>query len=99
MKSSRSTPQDTVGLSQPDAEISAVETCWNRFLHLLARPTNGASLAVFRICVGLVMALEAYSLTRPNPGAITAGGSPLETYYTGADITFNFPYPGFEWLP
>src|SRR5262245_60007774 len=72
---------------------------WGRFLALLAKPTNPASLAFFRICVGLVTALEAYSLLRPNPSAITAGRSPLETYYTGADITFNFPYAAFDWIP
>jgi vitamin K-dependent gamma-carboxylase len=45
------------------------------------------------------MALEAYSLCRPNPAAISKGTSPLDTYYTGADIRFHFPYDGFEWLP
>lgn len=43
------------------------------------------------------MALEAYSLCRPSES--TGGKIPLETYYTGADITFSFPYEGFEWLP
>ena len=45
------------------------------------------------------MSLEAYSLCRPNPAAISTGLSPLETYYTGPDIKFHFPYEGFEWLP
>jgi vitamin K-dependent gamma-carboxylase len=27
------------------------------------------------------------------------GGVPLETYYTGSDIKFHFPYDGFGWLP
>jgi len=66
---------------------------------LLATPVNGASLAAFRFAVGLVMALEAYALCRPNPAAISSGATPLETYYTGSDIKFNFPYEGFEWLP
>lgn len=72
---------------------------WSGFKALLALPVSGASLAVFRIGVGLVMALEAYSLCKPNTSAIAAGTSPLQTYYTGADITFNFPYGGFEWVP
>jgi vitamin K-dependent gamma-carboxylase len=72
---------------------------WARFKDLLAQPVNAASLAVFRICVGIVMALEAYSLFRPNVSAISAGTSPLETYYAGPDINFNFPYAGFGWLP
>jgi hypothetical protein len=56
-------------------------------------------LAVFRMALGLVMALEAYSLCQPNPAAISVGTTPLETYYTGADIHFHFPYEGFDWLP
>ena len=43
------------------------------------------------------MVLEAYSLCRPS--AMTSGQIPLETYYTGTDIRFNFPYEGFYWLP
>jgi uncharacterized membrane protein YphA (DoxX/SURF4 family) len=62
-------------------------------------PTNGASLAAFRIAVGLVMSLEALALCLPNPAAISAGTTPLETYYTGANITFHLPYPAFHWLP
>jgi hypothetical protein len=72
---------------------------WTRFKDLLAEPVNAASLALFRICVGIVMTLEAYSLFRPNVSAISAGTSPLETYYAGPDINFNFPYTGFGWLP
>jgi vitamin K-dependent gamma-carboxylase len=72
---------------------------WCRFKARLALPVNGSSLAVFRIAVGLIMALEAYSLFQPNRAAIAAGTSPLETYYTGADVTFHLPYEGFEWVP
>jgi len=75
------------------------EGLWPRFQRLLAQPVSGASLAVFRICLGLVMALEAWDLWRPNPAAISTGRSPVETYYAGADITFHFPFAGFEWLP
>ena len=56
-------------------------------------------MAAFRVAVGLVMALEAYALCKPNLAAITMGATPLETYYTGSDIKFHFPYAGFEWLP
>ncbi|HXT41736.1 MAG TPA: HTTM domain-containing protein [Candidatus Angelobacter sp.] len=70
---------------------------WERFNLLLARPVSGASLAVVRICIGIVMVLEAYSLCRPS--AMTSGQIPLETYYTGPDVRFNFPYEGFYWLP
>lgn len=72
---------------------------WFRFNDYLGTPVDGASLAVFRIAVGLVMALEAFALWRPNPAAISVGTSPIETYYAGPDITFHFPYEGFEWLP
>ncbi len=60
---------------------------------------NGASLAIFRIALGIIMALEAWSLLRPNAAAISSGKTPLETYYAGPDILFNFPYEGFGWLP
>ena len=70
---------------------------WVRFKYLLASPINGASLAVFRIAVGIVMALEACALCRRSPGVM--GKSPLETFYTGANIKFTFPYEGFQWLP
>ena len=70
---------------------------WDRFKRLLAQPVNGASLAVLRIAVGSVMALEAYSLCRPSPS--TAGQVPLEVFYTRADVHLTFPYAGFQWLP
>lgn len=63
----------------------------------LNTPVNGASLGVFRICVGLVMLLEAWSLCTPSK--LTGGGVPLEVFYAGADIRFHFPYHGFGWLP
>lgn len=65
----------------------------------LARPVSGASLAVFRIALGLVMAMEAYCLTVSNSQIIASGETPLSTYYTGPDVTFHFPFPGVEWLP
>ncbi len=63
----------------------------------LATPVNGASLAVFRFCVGIVMALEAYTLCVPS--ASTFNQVPLTTFYTGADIKFRAPYEAFAWLP
>ena len=65
---------------------------------LLARRVPGSSLAVLRVCVGLVMSLEGYALLVPHDAAITSG-TPLEHYYTGSDITFHWPYEGLEWLP
>src|SRR6186713_2809824 len=70
---------------------------WARLKSLLARPVDGASLAFFRISAGIVMALEAYSLLRPSQS--TSGRVMLDTYYTGSDVTFHFPYAWFEWLP
>src|SRR5262245_29222506 len=72
---------------------------WERLKARLAEPVNGASLAFFRIALGVVMALEAWSLTRPDAAAISSGRTPLDTYYTGAEITFHFPYELFSWLP
>lgn len=91
----------TLGLSKPgegNPSWSLADN-WARFQTLLAKPVSGASLAAFRFAVGLVMSLEAYALCRPNPAAISTGLTSLETYYTGADIKFHFPYEGFEWLP
>ena len=68
-----------------------------RFKSLLEKPVSGASLAVFRIAVGLVMVLEAYALCTAS--ASTMGKSPLETFYTGPNVKFTFPYAGFEWVP
>ncbi|HXT41974.1 MAG TPA: HTTM domain-containing protein [Candidatus Angelobacter sp.] len=70
---------------------------WMRFNSLLARPVNGASLAAFRIAVGVVMTLEAISLCFPS--ASTFGKTPLEVFYTGPNVKFTFPYEGFQWLP
>jgi hypothetical protein len=70
---------------------------WARFKSLLGRPVSGASLAVFRIAVGMVMVLEAYALCTAS--ASTMGKSPLETFYTGANVKLTFPYAGFEWVP
>ena len=68
------------------------------FGNYLAQSVNGTSLAVFRIAVGVVMALEGYALLVPHDAAITYG-TPLEHYFAGQDIHFHFPYGLFEWLP
>jgi hypothetical protein len=70
---------------------------WARFKLLLAAPVNGASLAVVRVAIGLVMALEAHSLCRPS--AMMQGHIPLERYFTGPDIKFHLPYEMLGWLP
>jgi hypothetical protein len=88
-------PQTSV---QPHAK-QAGAGAFAPFKSLLAAPVSGASLAIFRIALGVVMSLEAFDLLRPNRAAISSGLTPLETYYTGADIHFHFPYPAFEWLP
>ena len=80
------------GTDSPDP-VGALAT-WRRWL---SRPVNGGSLAVFRIAVGLVMCLEAWSSFRPSWS--TGGRIPLETYYTGPEVRFHLPYDGFGWLP
>jgi uncharacterized membrane protein YphA (DoxX/SURF4 family) len=50
-----------------------------------------------RVALGLVMALEAYSLCRPS--AMMQGRIPLQSYFIGPDIQFHLPYEGFTWLP
>lgn len=66
---------------------------WTRLSLLLSRRVDGGSLAIFRICFGLVMALEALTLLVPRGGM-----SPLERFYTGPRVYWNFPYHGFEWV-
>ncbi len=66
---------------------------WNRFKALLVRPVDGGSLAAFRIVLGLVLALEAYSLLRPR--VVTNW---VRMFYTGPDVHWNVPFPGFAWL-
>src|SRR6516164_1898365 len=70
---------------------------WTRWQSLLGAPVSGASLAIFRICVGVIMALEAYSLCRPSPS--TNNRIPLEVFYTSPAIKLHFPYAPFAWLP
>src|SRR5581483_8802684 len=81
-------------LVEPKAGEGSV---WVRLASLLHNPVNGASLAFFRIGVGLVMALEAWSLCRPS--ASSHGEVPLKVFYTGPEVKFHFAYPGFHWLP
>ena len=87
----------TTGAPHPTPEARGGALRLSAFQSWLARPVNGASLAIFRFCVGIVMALEAYTLCVPS--ASTFGQVPLTTFYTGADIKFRAPYAGFEWLP
>jgi hypothetical protein len=63
----------------------------------LVAPVSGASLAVFRMAFGMIMALEAYTLCVPS--ASTFNDVPLTTFYTGTEPHFRIPYPWFEWMP
>src|SRR5215813_6767212 len=88
-------PKHPQHLSQTSPEL--VAGVWAGFQSRLQTQIDGASLGAFRIAVGLVMALEAWSLCRPS--ASSNGKIPLEVFYTGPDVKFHFPYPGFHWLP
>lgn len=66
---------------------------WTRFKDILSRPVDAASLAVFRICFGVVMFLEAMSLVRP-----LADQSLVERFYTGEHVQWLFRFPGFQWV-
>src|SRR3974390_1372879 len=85
------------GRAMDEEGIPRLSRGWAWFCSYLSTPVNGASLAAFRIAVGLIMALEALSLCRPS--ASTNGKIPLEVFYTGANVKFHFAYPGFHWLP
>ncbi len=60
---------------------------------LLHAPVDGGSLAFFRMAMGVVMALEAYSLLVPDPVH-----NLVQAMYTGPHVHWNFPYHGFEWV-
>jgi vitamin K-dependent gamma-carboxylase len=57
----------------------------------LAEPVDGASLALFRICFGLIMVWEAARYMWPKEG-----GSRVQNCYLGCG--WNFPFHGFEWV-
>ena len=71
--------------------LSACRQGWARFLHLLALPIDGASLALFRICFGVVMFAHAAKYLWPQ------GGTTLKDYLYH-ETSFNFTYPGFGWV-
>ena len=62
------------------------------FRDRLAAPVDGASLAVFRITFGLVMAWHALKQVVPRSDGFTPVG------YWFDDVAWNFAYPGFGWI-
>ncbi|MBW3541688.1 MAG: HTTM domain-containing protein [Planctomycetes bacterium] len=64
----------------------------SRFRRGLAQPVDGASLALFRIAFGLVMAWHAIKQILPVTGGRTTA------QYLYADVDFNFAHTGFSWL-
>ncbi|QDU56135.1 HTTM domain-containing protein [Aeoliella mucimassa] len=63
----------------------------DRLEQLFSKPVDGASLAVFRICFGLIMAWHIASYLIPGDGI-----RKLDFYYV--DAVWNFSYMGFEWV-
>ncbi|KAA5542167.1 hypothetical protein FYK55_15270 [Roseiconus nitratireducens] len=61
------------------------------FKALLSTPVDGASLAAFRICFGLVMAWHIGKFLIPTDGV-----RPLDLYYVNPP--WHFTYLGFEWV-
>lgn len=70
---------------------------WRSWIKSLFQPVSGASLGIFRIAVGFVLLLEALTLFRPSQSS--GGVAPMQVYYTGSQVHFHLPYPGFDWLP
>lgn len=64
---------------------------WNGFRALLAAPVDAASLAMFRICFGLVMLYEAFHFLVPQ-------GSKNRIEQLFSHNHWHFPYHGFEWV-
>ena len=88
---------DSAVQARQPSSPSFVTQAWAGFCSLLRTPVNGASLGIFRIAVGVIMALEAWILCHPS--ASTNGKVPLEMFYTAPEVKFHFAYPGFQWLP
>jgi len=84
-----SLPEHTPLAKFPEADMNL----WQRFTRWMAVPVDGGSLAVLRFAVGLVTALEGYSLLRPR-GNTTL----LEVLYTSPKVVWHFTYPGFGWV-
>ena len=96
--SSKGAPSDAIaGRGPVSGRFFGLHQGWAHFCAYLSTSVDGASLAVFRIAVGSIMALEALSLCRPS--ASTNGRIPLEVFYTAPNVKFHFAYPGFHWLP
>jgi len=77
--------KDNQSLSAPLVEIG------RRFRSLLGSPVDAASLAVFRICFGLVMVWEAYKY-------LVAEGGTNRIQRLFSQQHWHFPYHGFEWV-
>ncbi|MEM8733933.1 MAG: HTTM domain-containing protein [Planctomycetota bacterium] len=63
----------------------------HKFRILLASEVDGASLALFRICFGVVMFVHAVKYIYPQHG------TSLKEYLYDS-TAFNFTYPGFAWV-
>src|SRR5881394_3208589 len=60
--SSKGCPSDAIaGRGPVSGRFFGLHQCWAHFSGYLSTSVNGASLAVFRIAVGCIMALEALS--------------------------------------
>ncbi|MGE3807791.1 MAG: HTTM domain-containing protein, partial [Gemmataceae bacterium] len=70
---------------------NVLATGWTRLTGLMGSQVDGASLAVFRIAFGLVLAYYALSYLWPVDGETI-----LSHFFTEA--AFLFPYRGFEWV-
>src|SRR5262249_1776112 len=68
-----------------------MEKLGSRIRQILAAPVDAASLAVFRICFGLVMVWEAMAYLWPR-----SGGNWV--YAQLNHPAWTFPYPGFAWV-
>lgn len=64
------------------------------FRHLLGRRVSGLSLALFRICLGLVLAYDALNYLWPREGI----GNFIALDFSRENNPWLFPYAGFEWV-
>lgn len=71
---------------------------WKRFVELLSTPVDGASLAMFRIFLGLEVVLTAVSLLNPAAGSDFDYNVTAASHFSSPPAHWYFPYQGFDWL-
>ncbi|MBX3412137.1 MAG: HTTM domain-containing protein [Pirellulales bacterium] len=70
----------------------------NRFVELLSTRVDGASLAMFRIFLGVEVVLTACSLLVPSSASEADYAVGVANHFSMPPAHWFFPYHGFEWV-